>query len=156
MMLLPMMLEMQKTVICHGGCISSWGCGVEKDVIEMITGKYTAKKSRVFFCPLFLQDSSTKATAFLILFCLNEPNWIKNEVWFYRFRKEVLDYPVLSRFFSSIEIKAGVSSLCMGDSSLDHVPLHSPTVPRLARIHQKTITLHSHCKTGDVVWRLGM
>jgi hypothetical protein len=49
-----------------------------------------------------------------------------------------------------------VSCLCMGDSSLDHVPLHSPTVPRLARIHQKTIALHSHCTTGDVVWRLGM
>jgi hypothetical protein len=44
----------------------------------------------------------------------------------------------------------------MGDSSLDHVPLQSPTVPRLAGLHQKTITLHSLRKTGDVVWSSGM
>jgi hypothetical protein len=49
-----------------------------------------------------------------------------------------------------------VSSLCIGDSSFKHVLMHSPTVPRLARIHQKTITLHSLPKRGIVVWRSGM
>jgi hypothetical protein len=32
----------------------------------------------------------------------------------------------------------------------------SPTVPRLAGTHQKTIALHSLPKTGDVVWCSGM
>jgi hypothetical protein len=54
------------------------------------------------------------------------------------------------------EIKSKNSTGGKGDSSLDHVPLQSPTVPRLAGKHQKTITLHSHLKRGVVVWSLGM
>jgi hypothetical protein len=44
----------------------------------------------------------------------------------------------------------------MGHSNFNHVPLYSPTVPRLVRMHRKTIAMHSHCKTGDVVWWSGM
>jgi hypothetical protein len=49
-------------------------------------------------------------------------------------------YRELSRCFSIIKIKAGqlhfffrveVSSLYIGDSNFDHVPLHSPTLPKL-------------------------
>jgi hypothetical protein len=50
-----------------------------------------------------------------------------------------------------------VSSLLMRDSSFNYVPrMLSPTVPKLDRMHQKTITMHSHGKRGDVVWRQGM
>jgi hypothetical protein len=44
-----------------------------------------------------------------------------------------------------------VLSLCIGDSSFNHVLLHSQSVPRLARIHQNPFTIHCHGKTGDVV-----
>jgi hypothetical protein len=49
-----------------------------------------------------------------------------------------------------------LSSLCNGDSNLDHVPLDSPTIPRLAGMHQNTFTIHCHGKTGDVVLQLAM
>jgi hypothetical protein len=54
-------------------------------------------------------------------------------------------------FFFRVE----VSSLCTWDSKFIDVPLHSPTIPRLVRMHQKTITMHSLPKTGVVVWSLG-
>jgi hypothetical protein len=39
----------------------------------------------------------------------------------------------------------------MGDSSFNHVPLLSPSVPRLARIQQNTFAIHCLAQTGDVV-----
>jgi hypothetical protein len=53
-----------------------------KEVIE-ITGKYTAKVKSSFSSSIFLPGSGTKATQLTNLFCLKEPNKIKNEVWFY-------------------------------------------------------------------------
>jgi hypothetical protein len=53
-------------------------------------------------------------------------------------------------------LRVEVSSLYMGDSSFNHVPLNSPSIPRLAGMHQKTITLHSLPKRGVVVWKSGM
>jgi hypothetical protein len=49
-----------------------------------------------------------------------------------------------------------LSSLYKGDSTFNHVPLQSLSIARLAGMHQKTITLHSHCKTGVVAWSSGM
>jgi hypothetical protein len=81
------------------------------------------------------------------------------------FDEHALFYRVLSWCFSIIKIKAGqlhfifcveVCSLYMWDSSFDHVPLQSWAVARLAGMLGNTFTLHSNCKTGDVVWWLGM
>jgi hypothetical protein len=119
---------------------------------------YTAKEKSSFSLSSFLRGSSTKATAFLILACLNDPNKIKIEVWFYVLMTTTsksmvfFDHQNKCRHARGVE----VSSLYMGDSSFDHVLLHSPTVPRLASMHQKTITLHSHCKTGDALRSSGM
>jgi hypothetical protein len=120
------------------------------------------KRKSSFHSTTFLQLSSRNSTGVLNFPCLKEWNKTKNGVWFYWFWKEVLDYLVLSRCFSKHQNKCRpalcieVSSLCMGDSSFNHVLMHSPTVPRLDGKHQKTITLHSLPKRGVVVWWSGM
>jgi hypothetical protein len=74
----------------------------------------------------------------------------------------VLDYLVIARakFQQRNECRHArgveVSCLCNGDSIFDHVPMDSPSIPRLAVTHQKTSTLHSLPKRGVVVWRSGM
>jgi hypothetical protein len=130
---------------------------VEKDVIE-ITGKYTAKRKSSFLLSAFLRGSSTTATWLTNLFCLKEPNKIKNDVWFYVLMKTSSKTMVFFNHQNKCRpaLRVEVSSLCIGDSSFNHVLMHSPTVPRLARIHKKTTTLHSHPKRGVVVWDSGM
>jgi hypothetical protein len=116
------------------------------------------KRKSSFLLSTFLQGSGTKSTQHPIFSCLMEPNKTKNGVWFYRFWKEVLDYLVLSRCFSKHRNKGRpapsveVSCLCNGDSSFDHVPMDSPSIPRLAGMHQKTSTLHSLPKRGSQIY----
>jgi hypothetical protein len=57
---------------------------------------------------------------------------------------------------SWLALGAEVSSLYMGDSSFNHVPLLSPSVPRLARIQQNTFAIHCLAQTGDVVLQLAL
>jgi hypothetical protein len=106
----------------------------------------------------FLRGSSIHSTGVFILPCLKEPNKIKNEVWFYVLiiisSKSMAFFDHQNKGRPALRVE--VSCLCNGDSNLDHVPLKSSAVPRLPGTHQKTITLHSHGKTGDVVRRWGM
>jgi hypothetical protein len=53
MILLPLFLEIRKAVICYGGWISSWRCGVAKEVNEKQLAKSYAIQNRVFFYRLF-------------------------------------------------------------------------------------------------------
>jgi hypothetical protein len=70
MMLLSLLLETQKAVICHGGWISRWRCGVQRKVNE-INSVCVANESRVFVvCPLFYGDPVhilQKISSFLVL-----------------------------------------------------------------------------------------
>jgi hypothetical protein len=139
---------MENNVICHGASI--WCCNLSV-AKEKVRAKYTAKDKSSFSPSSFLQGYSTKATGPHILLCLKETNKIKIEVWFIVLMKTSSN--ITGFFIHQKLVRAcSLSSLYMGDSNFNHVPMNSPSVPRLARMHQKTITLHSHCKTGVVVW----
>jgi hypothetical protein len=70
--------------------------------------------------------------------CLNEPNKTVFDVWFYVLMTTTsksmvfFDHQNKCRHARGVE----VSSLWIRDSSLDHVPLQSLAVPRLAGMHQ--------------------
>jgi hypothetical protein len=112
----------------------------------------------LFFLLLFLRGSSRKPTELPILFCLKERNKTAFDVWFYVLMKTTSKTMVFfdhqNKGLPALGVE--VSCLCNGDSNLDHVRMHSLSVPRLASIHQKINTLHSLWKRGIVVWRSGM
>jgi hypothetical protein len=139
----------------HPFGVGDVGC---KEKVNETSSKYTARRKSSFLSSSFLQLSSRNSTGVLILSCLNEPNKTAFDVWFYVLIKTssktmvFFDHQNKGRPPPHVD----VSSLYKGDSNLDHVPLNSPSVPRLTGMHEMTITLQSHCKTGGVVWMLGM
>jgi hypothetical protein len=154
---LPFLLKTRKAAICHCPLIWCCNCGVPKEVIET-SSNYTAKGCRVFLCPLLYRDPVQilqECSSCPVLRLHPRP---KNDVWFYVLM--IISSKSMSFFHHQNKgrpaLRVEISSLYTGDSNFDHVLLHSPTVPRLARIHQKTFTMHSHWKRGVVGWRWGM
>jgi hypothetical protein len=86
---------------------------------------YTVKRKSSFLLSTFLRGSGTDSTGFLMFPCLKEPNKTAFDVWFYVFMiissksMAFLDHQNKCRPARRVE----VSSLCNGDSNLDHVPL---------------------------------
>jgi hypothetical protein len=104
---LPLLLGLNKTVVCH--CQSIWCCNssVAKEVNEKQLAKSCAIPNRVFFCPLFYRDPVQKLHGFpfcpylrlqtrLLLTCGFMFCWT---------------YLVLSWCFSIIKINAGLLSV---------------------------------------------
>jgi hypothetical protein len=119
---------------------------------------YMVKRKLSFLLSTSLRGSGTDPTGVFNFPCLKEWNKTAFDVWFYVL---MIIPSSITGFFGHQNkcrpaLRVEVSCLCMGDSNLDHVPLHSQITPKLARIHQNTITLHSHPKRGVVVWSSGM
>jgi hypothetical protein len=110
---LPLLLLFQNTTICHGVLWS-------------------------FLLSTFLQLSSTHSTGVVILPCLKDPNKTAFDVWFYVLMKttsnNIVFFDHQNKCLHALPVE--VSSLYMGDSKLDHVPLLSPSIARLAGMHQ--------------------
>jgi hypothetical protein len=71
--------------------------------------------------------------------CLKEPNKTTFDVWFYVLMKTTSSNNMVfidhqNKCLHALRVE--VSSLDMGDSNFDHVPLLSPSVARLAEMHQ--------------------
>jgi hypothetical protein len=154
---LPLILGIRKAVICHGASIWCWKCGWKQRSDRnywQIHGKWKSS----FVLSTFLRGSSTNSTGCLMFPCLKEWNKTAFDVWFYVLMtttsKSMVFFDHQNKCRHALRVE--LSSLCMGDSNFNHVLMHSPTVPRLAGIHQHTIALHSLPKRGVVVWRLGM
>jgi hypothetical protein len=154
---LLLFLEIRKAAICH--CQSNLVLQLvwQKEKWRKTTSKYTAKRKSSFLLSTFLRGSSTKATQLPIFFCLKEWNKTVFNVWFYVLMKSSSKTMVFLDHQNECRpaLRVEVSCLCNGDSNFNHVPLNSPSIPRLAGIHQKTITMHSRGKRGDVVRRSG-
>jgi hypothetical protein len=147
-------LEKRKAVICHCGWISSWRCGVAKEVCKT-TSICVAKPRSFYGAPVhFLQGFP---------FCpysrRKQDQKMRCGFMFWWRGVKLSSIIVLFRNHQNkgrTALHVGLSSLYKGDSSFDHVLLLCLTVPRLDRMHQNTITMHSHDKTGIVVQRSGM
>jgi hypothetical protein len=148
--MMPLLLEMWRAVICHG--VSIWCCNssvAKEKWMKRLTFVWQ-KESPVFVRPLFysfpveiLQEFSSsqysrskqdqKMMCGLLIW--KRSAWLSSNV--------------------TVFLRASKKGK-RGDSSFDHVPLDSPTVPRLAGMHQNTFTIHCHGKTGDVVLQWAM